>query len=102
MSEEHDAAVAFRYDLVRALREGASLPEYIATPIAEKVASNLCKRVGGLYIPKREVREARDEAVRKDFSGRNHEEVMHKHQISRATLYRILGAPAKPQPDTVS
>ena len=91
LSEDHDAAVAFRYDLVRALREGASLPEYIATPIAEKVASNLCKRVGGMYIPKREVRDARDQNVRDHFNGRNHEEVMRNYQISRATLYRILG-----------
>lgn len=90
MSADHDAAVSFHYDLVRALREGAALPEYIATPIAEKVAASLCQRAGGLYIPKREMRAQRDDAVRQSFTGRNHDEVMRRHAISRATLYRIL------------
>lgn len=92
MSAEHDdAAVSLRYDLVRALREGAALPEYIATPIADKVASNLCQRLGGLYIAKRDIKQARDEAVKSAFNGRNHDEVISQYGISRATLYRILG-----------
>jgi len=47
--------------------------------------------LGGLYITKREIRVTRDDAVRRSFNGRNHREVCRKHDISRRTLYRIIG-----------
>jgi Mor family transcriptional regulator len=87
---ERDAAVNFRNDLVRIIRETLGLPEKIAVPMADELSKGLQKRLGGLYIPAREIRAVRDDAVRRDFNGRNHAEVISAHNISRATLYNIL------------
>lgn len=88
---ERDSAVNFRNDLVRIIREALGLPEKIALPIADELASGLQRRMGGLYIPAREIRDTRDAAVLRDFNGRNHVEVMRQHSISQRTLYRIIG-----------
>jgi Mor family transcriptional regulator len=87
----HDAAANFRNDLVRIIRESLGLPESIATPMADELAKGLKRELGGLYIPAREIRDARDAAVLRDFNGRNHDEVMRSHSISQRTLYYILG-----------
>lgn len=87
---QNDAAVNFRDDLVRIIRESLGLPEKIAVPMAEELSRGLKQRMGGLYIPAREIREARDAAVLRDFNGRNHVEIMQTHRISQATLYRII------------
>jgi Mor family transcriptional regulator len=87
---EQDAAVNFRNDLVRVIRESLGLPEKVAVPMADELAKGLKNRMGGLYIPAREIREARDAAVLRDFNGRNHAEVLNAHNICRATLYNIL------------
>lgn len=88
---EKDAAVNFHNDLVRVIRESLGLPEKVAVPMADELAKGLKARLGGLYIPAREIREARDTAVLRDFNGRNHAEVMRSHNISQRTLYRIIG-----------
>jgi Mor family transcriptional regulator len=88
---EKDAAVNFHNDLVRIIRESLGLPEKIAVPMADELAKGLQQRLGGLYIPAREIREVRDQAVLRDFNGRNHIEVMRTHNISQRTLYRIIG-----------
>ena len=90
MSTEIDAAISLRYDLTRAIRETLGLPENIAVPMADHLAIGLTQRMGGLYIPKRDLRTERDEAIRRDFNGANHREVMTKYRISRATLYRTI------------
>lgn len=92
---ETDAAVSLRHDLVRIIRESLGLSERIAVPMADELAQGLQRRMGGFYIPVREIRETRDAAVLRDFNGRNHIEVMRSHNISRATLYRILSQNAK-------
>lgn len=91
MSEERDAAVSFHYELVRCVREGTGLPEDVAVPLARHLLRALQRRLGGLYVPKSDIRRARDAEVREAFNGRNHGEVMNSFRISRATLYRILG-----------
>ena len=90
MSNEIDAAVTLRYDLTRAIRETLGLPESVAVPMADHLAIGLSQRMGGLYIPKRDLRTERDDAIRRDFTGANHREVMAKYRISRATLYRTI------------
>lgn len=91
MTLERDAAVNFRNDLVRVIRESLGLPEKVAVPMADELAKGLHKRLGGLYIPAREIRETRDAAVLRDFTGRNHAEVIREHNLSRRTFYRIIG-----------
>lgn len=88
---QHDAAINFRNDLVRIIRTSLGLPESVAVPMADELAKGMKKEMGGMYIPAREIREARDAAVRRDFNGRNREEVMAAHNITRATFYRIIG-----------
>lgn len=90
MSAEHDVAVSFRYDLVRAIREALGLPENVAVPMADHIARGLTRRMGGLYIPSRDIRRDRDSAILSDFNGRNHAEVMRTHGISKRTLYRVI------------
>ncbi len=90
---QRDAAADFHNELVRLIRETLGLPEKIAVPMADVLAAGLQRRMGGLMVPKREIRGARDAAVLRDFNGRNHAEVMRAHGISRATLYRIIGKP---------
>lgn len=91
---EQDAALNFRNTLIRIIRRTLGLPETVAMPMADELAKGLSSELGGLYITKREIRGSRDEAVRRDFNGRNHLEVMRKHTISKRTLYRIIGRKA--------
>lgn len=85
-----DAALNFRNDLVRIIRESLGLPEKVAVPMADALAAGLQRHMGGLYVPKREIRAVRNAAVLRDFTGSNHAEVMRRHNICRATLYRII------------
>ena len=86
-----DAALNFRNTLVRIIRRALGLPETIALPMADELARGMSEEMGGLYVTKREIRSSRDDAVRRDFTGRNHLDVMRKHRISKRTLYRIIG-----------
>jgi Mor family transcriptional regulator len=88
---EKDAAADFHNTLVRVIRDSLGLPEKIAVPMADELAKGLKKNLGRLYIPVREIREARDVGVLRDFNGRNHDEIMRDYNICRATLYNILG-----------
>lgn len=71
--------------------DGAALEQFAAV-----VARRLGPRIGGRYVTKGVYRDgwaeraARDEAVWKAFTGRNHLEVMREFGISRRLLYSIL------------
>lgn len=58
--------------------------------LATLMARQLAPRIGGRYVPKRDERAARDAAVWKAFTGRNHGDVMKQFDISRRLLYSIL------------
>lgn len=88
---DQDAAVNFRNTLIRVIRKTLGLPEPVAVPMADELAKGLSSELGGLYIAKREIRATRDDAIRRDFNGRNHGEVMRSHGISKRTLYRVIG-----------
>lgn len=91
MSAELDAAVTLRHDLVRIIRGCLGLPEKVAVPIADLLAQELC-RTGMLkdwkQIPASESRQTRRSVIGREFNGRNVEELMRKHGVSRATVYR--------------
>lgn len=91
MSEEHDAVVAFRYHLVRRLRERLNVSEAEAAQVADDVSLMFATMRGGFVITRREASRYRDAAVLRDFNGRNHAEVMRRYEISQTTLYRIIG-----------
>lgn len=60
--------------------------------LAEVVARRLAPRIGGRYVPKRDVRVARNQAIWQQFNGRNHQELMREFDVSRRLLYSILAS----------
>ena len=75
-------------------QSGYVQPEY-AADLMHLVVDGLREDFGGskLWIPvlDKSDRDRRNEAIRKEFNGRNHYEVCRKHGISRRTLYRLTG-----------
>lgn len=58
--------------------------------LAAIMARRLAPLIGGRYIPKREMRADRDDAVSKAFNGHNHNDLMREFDISRRLVYMIL------------
>ncbi len=73
-----------------ALRTDASNAELI--DLAALMARRLAPLIGGRYIPKRDMRAERDDAVLKAFNGRNHKDLMREFGISRRLVYSILAS----------
>jgi Mor family transcriptional regulator len=67
-----------------------------AKTLAATLAPLLAKRVGGRYVPKhdghrlREALDRRNEGIRRDFNGRNREEVMTRYGVSSRVLYYVV------------
>lgn len=87
-----DAAVALHYDIASVICEEFGMEEALASCLAEAITRGLRARIGGqeVYVPAPGKRE-RDEAIRREFNGRNLTEVCAKHGISRSRLYEIVG-----------
>jgi len=88
-----DSAVELQYAIVTALREGFGLDELAAAAMAEPFANSLRRHYAceNLYIPAPDKR-LRNEAIRREFNGRNRAEVCRKWGISRTQLYAIVKA----------
>lgn len=80
----------------------AAVRRALTGPLLEQLTvmllDELRRELGGrrIYVTVRNsaysaINPQRDEAVRRMFNGRNHREVMHHFDISRSTLYRIVG-----------
>lgn len=91
-SHEEDAGVQLLLLLTAALQEAYSLDETAATALGEPLAAAIRRRHAceELYIPAPDKRE-RNEAIRREFNGRNRLEIMRKYNISRSQLYAIVG-----------
>lgn len=87
-----DSRVQLLYEMTEIVREEIGLNEIFATQIAEAIMRGMCKRYGAqeVYIPAPD-RRARDEAIRRSYNGRNLQEVMREHGVSRATVFRVCG-----------
>lgn len=86
--EDHIAAL--RTDIVRTLCELLDVDEPQAAVIAARLIATMRERFGGerVYIG---VRNGIDrDAVLRDWRGNNVAEVCANHQLSRATLYRLI------------
>lgn len=92
MSAGDDKAAAMRNEITSAIREATGLHERFASELSDEILSRLMTRWGGdrLHVPACD-RAARDEAIRADFDGRNHDAVCRRYGISQATLYRVIG-----------
>ena len=79
-------------DIHSALDAQPETPE--VTGHAERLARHICPEItSGRYtstLSPEELRRRRDSAVLADFNGRNREEVMRKHHISRRLFYAII------------
>lgn len=78
------------YEMTEIVREEIGLKESLAARIAEAIVHGMQKRNGGqkIYIHAPD-KTQRDEAIRHEFNGCNLDEVMRRHNVSRATVYRI-------------
>lgn len=90
-AQDEDAGVQLLLALTAAIQDACSLEEQIAAALAEPVAAALRRRYAceELYIPAPDKRE-RNESIRREFNGRNREEVMRKYGLSRSQLYAIV------------
>ncbi|QRM19553.1 hypothetical protein GBK02_09135 [Dechloromonas sp. TW-R-39-2] len=91
-----DNAVALHAELTGILIEEATIPEIEASQLADALMRGLRRRFPGesIYIAKTlSVRERheRDNAIRRDFNGRNMAEICRRWGIGRLTVYRALG-----------
>lgn len=92
-SDSEWEALAQEYQRVVSTRCGVE--SEIAKMVAVEILAVFRAHFGGseVYVP----RPARydESAVLRDFNGRNHDEVIKKHGIHRATLWRVLEREAR-------
>lgn len=76
--------------LMQCFVRGCAVEPEAAGALAHVVVTELRALAGGddLYIPAAE-KHLRDEAIRREFNGRNIEEVRKKYGLSRSQVYRI-------------
>lgn len=91
MSIEQDNEQRIKSRAIRAVREETGLHERFAAPIVDRIFEGLYREFGRERVYFLRSKESRDDQVRREFNGWNHQSVMGKYDISRATLYRILG-----------
>lgn len=90
-----DAAAALHFEFTHIVREEVGFNEVFASQIAEAIVRGLRKRLGGqeIYVPAPSKSE-RIAAVRREFNGRNRDEICRKYGISRTTFYEYTGTSA--------
>lgn len=62
----------------------------VAQELTERILSTVFLPRENIGIGRMQIIRWRDAAVRRDFNGRNHAEVMRRYSISLPTLYRVL------------
>ncbi len=90
MAISHDQSIAIRNDVVRMIREAFGLHEIEAVAIANEIAVSVTRRISGVHIPAQEIKRARNEAIIRDFNGRNHTELARRYNVSKRRVYEIL------------
>lgn len=90
-ANQDDYGIELLYEVTAAIQEGLGYEEQIAAQMAQPITDALRRRnpAERLYIPAPDKR-SRDEAVRREFNGRNAREVCDRHGISRSRLYEII------------
>lgn len=102
-AQAEDAALQLERDFVEIVRAEIGLTELLASSFAQALVRGLRRRLGGgeLWIPAIS-KDERNEAIRREFNGSNVGEVMKRHRVSRATVYREAGRrPAQKRADPV-
>ena len=92
VSKEHANLLALRWRISKAIRNKAGfLNEQFSEQLAGAVLEELQAEFGGdyAYIPAHD-KEARNDAIRREFNGRNREELCERYGVSRTVFYRIV------------
>lgn len=86
-----DTLVALTQDLTAVVQQEIGMKEIFATQMADALVRGLRKRMGGqdLYIPAEDKTE-RDAHIRKEFNGRNIDEMCKKFSLSKRSIYKIV------------
>lgn len=86
------SALELESEITAIVREEIGCHEPFLSTISAAITRGLRRRMGGQerYIPAEDKR-ARDEQIRAEFNGRNRDEVMRKHGLSKSRLYEIVG-----------
>lgn len=86
-----DTLVSLKQDLTAVVQQEIGFNEIFATQIADALVRGLRKRLGGqdLYIPA-EDRTERDAMIRKEFNGRNIDDMCKKFGLSKRSIYKIV------------
>jgi Mor family transcriptional regulator len=98
-ANQDDYGIELLYELTEAIQEGLGYEERVAAELAQPITEALRRRnpAERLYIPAPDKRE-RDEAVRREFNGRNGPDIRRKYGISKTRLYEIVKASREGQP----
>ncbi len=92
MSLDPDRHAGLRSRIMRIVRQATGLHEQMALPIAESICGELAQEMDTSgHQESATSREARNAAIRREFRGDNHREVMRRYRISQSTLYRVVG-----------
>lgn len=91
MTDDHeiDSATWWRDELIIGIQLATGMNGEFAERFADSLLGIMRKRNGGreIYIPAPDNSE-RDAAIKREFNGRNLEEVMRRYGVSRSTVYR--------------
>lgn len=95
-AQTEDAVLQLEHDMVEIVRAELGMHEREAFVLAQAIVRGLRSRYGGerlgyrgLYIPAPS-KVQRNAAIRQEFDGTNLKEVMERHGIKRAQIYRIV------------
>lgn len=90
-----DDAVSLRFEITAILREEIGLHEQYAATLAEPIVNGLKKKFSGqaVYIAKNTRPDVaqRNQEIRREFNGRNLEEIMTKYDLGKTSIYKIVG-----------
>jgi Mor family transcriptional regulator len=84
------STIELLFEVTCIVREEIGYNDQFADQIAAAITRGLSRRLGAkhIYIPAPDKRD-RDEQIRKEFNGRNHDEIMSKYGIGRTRIYQI-------------
>lgn len=95
-AQTEDAVLQLEHDMVEIVRAELGMHEREAFTLAQAIVRGLRNRYGGerlghrgLYIPAPS-KAQRNDAICKEFDGTNIEDMMKRHGIRRAQIYRIV------------
>jgi Mor family transcriptional regulator len=92
-AQEESSALFLQREMHDIIKSDPALFEGVTALIADALVRGWRKRCGTqrIYIPAPPRNETRDTQIKREFNGRNHEEICRKFSIGRTRLYEIVG-----------